>query len=88
MKFFIITQCRKIPKGFSTKLETFFVLHWKHQKKTNLLLRKLFGEKSHNAEKPKKRPFRRIKRFLQTDNFKKIPGVPFDRIQKFSEKVA
>ena len=29
------------------------------------------------------RPFRLIKRFLQTKKFK---GVPFDRIQKFSEK--
>ena len=24
--------------------------------------------------------------FLQTDNFKKIQGVPFNRIQKFSKK--
>ena len=30
--------------------------------------------------------FRLIKRFLQTENFKKFKGVPFDRIQKFSEK--
>ena len=29
---------------------------------------------SHNAKKPKKRPFRLIKRFLQTDNFKTIQG--------------
>ena len=29
-----------------------------------------------------------IKRFLQTDNFKKIQGVPFDRLQKISKKVA
>ena len=43
---------------------------------------------SHIAEKPKKRPFRLIKRFLQTENFKKFKGVPFDRIQKFSENVA
>ena len=41
---------------------------------------------SHIAETPKKRPFRLIKRFLQTENFKTFKGLPFDRIQKFSEK--
>ena len=30
--------------------------------------------RSHNAEKLKKRPFRLIQRFLQTENFKKIQG--------------
>ena len=45
-----------------------------------------FPKKSHIAEKPKKKPFRLIKHFLQTENFKKFKGVPFDRIQKFSEK--
>ena len=29
---------------------------------------------SHNAEKPKKRSFRIIQRFLQTENFKKMQG--------------
>ena len=29
-----------------------------------------------------------IKRFLQTENFKKMQGVPFDDIRKFSKKVA
>ena len=43
-------------------------------------------KKSNNAEKPKKRPFRLIKRFLPTENFKTIKGVPFERIQKLSEK--
>ena len=38
------------------------------------------------AEKPKKRPFRLIKRFLQTENFKKFKGLPLDRILKISEK--
>ena len=42
--------------------------------------------KSHSAEKPKKRSFRPIKRFLQTENFKKMQGVPFDDIRKFSKK--
>ena len=32
--------------------------------------------------KSPKRSFRLIKRFLQTDNFKKINRVPLDRIQK------
>ena len=49
--------------------------------------KKVFGKKnSHISEKPKKRPFRLIKRFLQTESFKKFKVVPFDRIQKFSEK--
>ena len=43
--------------------------------------------KSHSAEKPKKRSFRPIKRFLQTENFKRMQGVPFDDIRKFSKKV-
>ena len=30
--------------------------------------------KSHNAKKLKKRPFRLIQRFLQTENFKKMQG--------------
>ena len=44
--------------------------------------------KSHSAEKPKKRSFRPIKRFLQTENFKEMQGVPFDDTRKFSKKVA
>ena len=45
---------------------------------------KYLVKKSHNAEKPKKRSFRLIKRFLQTENFKKMQGVPFDKIRKKS----
>ena len=41
---------------------------------------------SHNAEKPKKRLFRLIKRFFTNRQLQKIQGVPFDRIQNFSEK--
>ena len=33
----------------------------------------------------KKRSFRPIKRFLQTENFKKMQGVPFDDIRKKSQ---
>ena len=43
-------------------------------------------KKSHIAKKPKKRPYRLIKRFLQTENFKQFKGVPFYRFQTFSEK--
>ena len=43
-------------------------------------------KKSHNAENPKKRSFRLLQRFLQTENFKKMQGVPFDKIPKFSKK--
>ena len=38
------------------------------------------------CRKPKKRPFRLNKRFLQTENFKKFKGVRFDKIQNFWEK--
>ena len=36
--------------------------------------KKYLVKKSHNAEKPKKRSFRLIQRFLQTENFKKMRG--------------
>ena len=36
--------------------------------------KKYLVKKSHNAKKPKKRSFRLIKRFLQTENFKKMQG--------------
>ena len=36
--------------------------------------KKYLVKKSHNAEKPKKRSFRLIQRFLQTENFKKMQG--------------
>ena len=52
----------------------------------NFFQKKYLVKKSHIAEKPKKRPFRLNKRFLQTENFKKFMGVPFDKIQNFSEK--
>ena len=59
--------------------------HWKNLR--NIFFQnKVFGKKVAYAEKPKKRPFRLIKRSLQSENFKKFEGVPFDRIQKFSEK--
>ena len=50
--------------------------------------KKYLVKKSHNAEKPKKRPFRLIQRLLQTENFKKCKGVPFDKVRKFSKNVA
>ena len=34
----------------------------------------------------KKRPFRLIKRFYKPKTSKKMQGVPFDRIRKFSKK--
>ena len=51
-----------------------------------IFFRKKVFFKLHNAEKLKKRPFRLIQRFLQTENFKKMQGVPFDKIRKFSKK--
>ena len=61
--------------------------YWKHLKKKYLFLKSI-RLKSHSGEKPKKRSYRSIKRFLQTENFKKMQGVPFDEIRKFSKKVA
>ena len=47
----------------------------------------VFGKKkSYIAEKPKERPFRLIKRFLQTESFENILSVPFERTEQFSEK--
>ena len=54
----------------------------------NIYFLKSIRLKSHSAEKPKKRSFRPIKRFLKTENFKKMQGVPFDDIRKFSKQVA
>ena len=56
------------------------------QKKILIFFRKKVFFRSHNAEKLKKRPFRLIQRFLQTENFKKFKGVPFDKFRKFSKK--
>ena len=47
-------------------------------------------KKSHNAEKPKKKSFRLIKRFLQTENFKKnargYPLIKFEKSRIVSKK--
>ena len=51
----------------------------------NFFQKKVFGKKSRILPKNPKRPSRLIKRFLQTENFKKFKGA-FDRIQKFLEK--
>ena len=53
---------------------------------SDYFFKKSLIKKSNIAEKPKERPSRLIKRFLQTESFKKNSGVPFDRIRKFSEK--
>ena len=44
------------------------------RKKLFFFQKKYLVKKSHNAEKPKKRSFRLIQRFLQTENFKKMRG--------------
>ena len=48
--------------------------------------KKIFGKKVAQCRKPKKRSFRLIQRFLQTGNFKKMQGIKFDKIRKFSKK--
>ena len=60
-KIFKEQLLEKFGKFFSKKFFDFF------------LEKKVFF-RSHNAEKLKKRPFRLIQRFLQTENFKKIQG--------------
>ena len=48
---------------------------------------KVFSKKSRILPKnPKRDPLSSINVFLQTENFKKFKGVPFDKIQIFSEK--
>ena len=74
-------SAEKYPKGFfpETRKQLFF-LKWKHQKKVNLPLEIFFSnkvfdkKKSHIAEEPKERPFRLMKRFLETESFKKNQG--------------
>ena len=52
----------------------------------NFFRKKVFF-KSHNAEKLKKRPFRLIQRFLQTENFKKnARGYPLIKFKNFRKK--
>ena len=48
--------------------------YWKHLEKIIFSNKSIWLKKSHNAEKPKKRSFRLIKRFLLTENFKKMQG--------------
>ena len=62
--------------------------NWKNLGKIHFFSKKyLVKKKSQIAEKPKKRPFRLIKRFFTNRKLhKKFKGVPFDRIQKYSEK--
>ena len=72
--------------GFISKAQKYSrTNHWKNLEKNS---KKVLGKKCRIfwVEKLKKIPFRLIKRFLQIENFKKFKGVPFDRIEKFSEK--
>ena len=50
--------------------------------------KKYLVKKSHNAEKPKKRSFGLIQRFLQTENFKKMQGGALWQNSKIFKKVA
>ena len=55
--------------------------------KNFFLQKKYLVKKSHNAEKPKKRSFRLIQRFLQTENFKKMQGgYPLIKFESFRKK--
>ena len=52
-----------------------------------IFFRKKVFFKSQNAEKLKKRPFRLIQRFLQTENFKKnARGYPLINFKNFRKK--
>ena len=74
----------KFAKKSLTNLKTTIGSIWKKY----IYIFKSIRLKSHSAEKAKKRSFRPIKRLLQTENFKKMQGVPFDEIRRFSKKVA
>ena len=52
----------------------------------NFFFKKVFGKKVAYCRKPKKRPFRLIKRFFsQTDNFKKIPKIISEKKSHIAE---
>ena len=61
--------------------------NWKH---LDFFQKKYLVNKSHIAEKPKKRPLGSTesfkKNFFTNRKLQKIQGVPFDKIQNFSEK--
>ena len=72
---------------------TTIVKIWKKNFSKKLFLKFFFEKKvffkSQNAEKLKKRPFRLIQRFLQTENFKKnARGYPLINFKNFRKKVA
>ena len=56
--------------------------YWKH---LDFFHKMYLVKKVAFCQKPQKTPFRLIKRFLQTENFKKCKGVPCDKIRKFSK---
>ena len=70
---------------------TTIVKIWKKNFSKKLFLKFFFEKKvffkSQNAEKLKKRPFRLIQRFLQTENFKKnARGYPLIKFENFRKK--
>ena len=53
----------------------------------NFFPEKVFGQKNRILPKnPKRDHLGLLNVFLQTENFRKFKRVPFDRIEKFSEK--
>ena len=65
--------------------------YWKHLQKinffqNNFFCEKFFRNKSHNAEKLKKRPFRLIKRFYKPKTSKKCKGYPLIESVNFRKK--
>ena len=78
----VFPENRKLFSALETSQKNYLPL-----RKINNFSKKYLVKKLHNSKKRKKRPFRLIKRFLQTDNFKKI-RVTFSKIQKLSENVA
>ena len=85
MKIFqILHSAEENPKSFPRNSKTASFSELETSEKTNLPFEKNVLKKYlvKVAEKPKER------RFLQTESFNEIQTVPFERIQKFSKKVA
>ena len=95
-------KCPNVPKGMPIRLnkpgtaQVGFISkaqkysrnnNWKNLEKNKFFPKKVFGKKSRILPKnPKRDPLDLLNVFYKLTTSKKFKGVPFDRIQKFSEK--
>ena len=90
-------SAEKYPTKFSPRFENSFFSGLETSEKTNLPLektnfffkKKYLIKKSHNAEKPKKRQFRLIKRFFyKPKTSKSSRGYPLIEFKNFQKNIA